>query len=292
MSSHIEHYMLTVNGIRLHVVQSGPKEGPLVLLLHGFPEFWYGWRYQISYFARAGFRVWAPDQRGYNHSDKPIDIGSYSIDELARDVAGLIDASGRDKAYVVGHDWGAAVCWWIAMQCPEKIERMVVINVPHPAVIEKVVRRNFVQMLKSSYILFFQIPRIPEMTARLGNWAIVSKAMRWTSRSGAFTEEDMEHYREAWSRPNAYPSMLNWYRAYVRKKHSSPEDQRVRTPTLIVWGARDMFLGRELARLSLDFCDEGALVFIENATHWVHLEEPDRVNRLIDGFLRAGRGII
>jgi len=282
----MEHQQITTNGISLHVVQDGPRAGQLVILLHGFPEFWYGWRRQIPYLSAAGYRVWAPDQRGYNLSDKPEGIAAYTLDELAADVIGLIDAAGQEKAFVVGHDWGAAVAWWVAAKYPERVARMVAINVPHLSVMKAYVRRSLAQMRKSWYVLFFQLPWLPETLARLRNWNAAAQALRASSRPGTFTDGDLDTYRQAWSQPKAYTSMLNWYRAVVRKPLAPPANPRIRVPTLLIWGAQDRFLRREMAQPSVDLCDDGRLVFIEGATHWVQHEEADQVNKLIDAFLR------
>ena len=283
----MDHQQITANGINLHVVQDGPSTGRLVILLHGFPEFWYGWRRQIPYLAAAGYRVWAPDQRGYNISDKPEGIAAYTLDELAADVIGLMDAAGEEKAFVVGHDWGAAVAWWVAAKYPARVARMVVINVPHGAVLTKHLRRNFTQMRKSWYMFFFQLPWLPESLARLKNWNMHAKALKNSSRHGTFTNNDLDIYRQAWSQPKANTSMLNWYRAVMQKPPTSPENLRITVPTLLIWGAQDKFLGRELAQPSIDLCDDGRLVFFEEATHWVQHEEAGRVNELIDTFLRG-----
>jgi len=283
----MEHQQITANGINLHVVQDGPSTGRLVILLHGFPEFWYGWRRQIPYLAAAGYRVWAPDQRGYNISDKPEGITAYTLDELAADVIGLMDAAGEEKAFVVGHDWGAAVAWWVAAKYPARVARMVVINVPHGAVLTKHLRRNFTQMRKSWYMFFFQLPWLPESLARLKNWNMLAKSLKDSSRQGTFTNNDLAIYRQAWSQPKANTSMLNWYRAAMQKPPTPPENRRITAPTLLIWGAQDKFLGRELAQPSIDLCDDGRLVFFEEATHWVQHEEADRVNELIDTFLRG-----
>ena len=277
---------IAANGIRLHVVQSGPDEGPLVILLHGFPEFSYGWRRQIPYLASAGYRVWAPDQRGYNLSDKPDGIAEYTLDLLAADVIGLIDAAGQQKVFLVGHDWGATVAWWVAGKYPDRLEKMVVMNVPHGAVMKKNLRDNFNQLRRSWYIFFFQVPWLPEFLARRQNWRVAAQALSRSSRPGTFTSSDLDQYRQAWSRPNAYRSMLNWYRAIVQKPSTPPVNPRITVPTLLIWGAQDRFLGRELAQPSIDLCDDGRLVFIEEATHWVQHEEPEQVNGLIDAFLR------
>jgi len=283
----MDHQQITTNGINLHVVQDGPSTGRLVILLHGFPEFWYGWRRQIPYLAAAGYRVWAPDQRGYNISDKPEGIAAYTLDELAADVIGLMDAAGEEKVFMVGHDWGAAVAWWVAAKYPARVARMVVINVPHGAVLTKHLRRNFTQMRKSWYMFFFQLPWLPESLARLKNWNMLAKSLKDSSRRGTFTNNDLDIYRQAWSQPKANTSMLNWYRAAMQKPPTPPENRRITAPTLLIWGAQDKFLGRELAQPSIDLCDDGRLVFFEEATHWVQHEEADRVNELIDTFLRG-----
>jgi pimeloyl-ACP methyl ester carboxylesterase len=283
----MDHQQITANGINLHVVQDGPSTGRLVILLHGFPEFWYGWRRQIPYLAAAGYRVWAPDQRGYNISDKPEGIAAYTLDKLAADVIGLMDAAGEEKAFVVGHDWGAAVAWWVAAKYPDRVARMVAINVPHGAVLTKHLRRNFTQMRKSWYMFFFQLPWLPESLARLKNWNMLAKSLKDSSRRGTFTNNDLDIYRQAWSQPKANTAMLNWYRAAIQKPPTPPENLRITVPTLLIWGAQDKFLGRELAQPSIDLCDDGRLVFFEEATHWVQHEEADRVNELIDTFLRG-----
>lgn len=257
-------------------------------MLHGFPEFSYGWRKQIPYLASAGYRVWAPDQRGYNISDKPEGIGAYTLDKLAADVVGLIDASGEEKAYLVGHDWGGAVAWWVAAVYPERLAKLVILNVPHGSVMHKNLRKNWAQRRKSWYFFFFQIPWLPEALARLGNWKFAIRALVKTSRPGTFSESDLEQYRRAWSQPNAYRSMINWYRAIMQKPPKGRGSKRISVPMLLIWGAQDRFLGREMVQPSIDRCDDGNLVFIEEASHWVQHEEAERVNKLIDTFLGEG----
>ncbi len=283
----MEHQQITANGIMLHVVQDGSSTGQLVILLHGFPEFWYSWRRQIPHLAAAGYRVWAPDQRGYNLSEKPDGIAAYTLDELSADVVGLMDAAGQEKAFVVGHDWGAAVAWWVAAKYPERVARMVVINVPHGTVMLEHLRSNPRQMLKSWYMFFYQLPWLPETLARRRDWNALAQTMRGSSRQGTFTDGDLDTYRQAWSQPKAYTSMLNWYRAIMRKPSAPIANPRITVPTLLIWGAQDRFLGRELTQPSIDLCDDGRLVFFEGATHWVHHEEADHVNELIDSFLRS-----
>lgn len=248
---------ITTNHVHLHVVQDGPEDGPLVLLLHGFPEFHHGWRRQIPALADAGFRVWAPDQRGYNLSDKPDRLDDYVLDELAADVIGLIDAAGRDDAYLVGHDWGGAVAWWVAANYPQRIKRLAILNAPHGAVLQKQLRTNRSQLRKSWYFFLFQIPGVPEALIRARNWRRATAALRATSRTGTFTEADFVQYRRAWSQPGAFTGMLNWYRAAIQKPSKPPKTPRITMPTLLIWGTEDRFLGHELAQPSIDLCDDG-----------------------------------
>lgn len=280
------HRTIATNGLRLHAVEAGPESGPLLLLLHGFPEFWYGCRHQIESLAAAGFRVLAPDQRGYNLSDKPRGVSSYSLDLLARDIVGLIDDAGYDKAYVAGHDWGGAVGWWLGVHHPERIEKLALLNIPHPYVMLRTVKKNPVQQRKSSYIAFFQLPWLPERVLRAKNWAAMVKTVRKTSRPGTFPDADLVFYREAWSQPGAITAMLNWYRAALRKGVPRlTRSSRVTVPTLLIWGTQDRALLRDMAQPSIDLCDDGRLVFLEEATHWVQHEEADAVNaRLTDFF--------
>jgi len=276
--------MLT-NGVNLQVVMAGPKDGPLIILLHGFPEFWYGWRKQMPALADAGYHVWAPDQRGYNRSDKPAGVDAYTIDTLAADVMGLIEASGRAQVYLVGHDWGAAVAWWVAGKYPERVKKLAILNVPHPAVMRRAVIEDAEQRKRSWYIFFFQLPWLPEQSLRQDNFTNMIRALKGASRRGTFTADDLAAYRQAWSRPGALTAMLNWYRAAVRNQGQGVALGRITVPTLMIWGAQDIALGRTLAQPSIDLCDDGRLVFLEEASHWVQHEEPETVNRLLLEFL-------
>lgn len=275
---------MATNGIELNVVQAGPEDGPLVILLHGFPEFWYGWREQIEPLAKEAYRVWVPDQRGYNLSDKPKGVRAYSIEELAADIIGLMDAAGAEKAFVVGHDWGAMVAWWLALQYPERLERLVIVNVPHPVALQKALMSNPRQFFKSWYAMFFQIPWLPEKLIRLRNWRVATQALKGSSRPGTFSQADLEEYRRAWAQSGAMHSMLNWYRAAFRY-NGKVGNPRVSVPTLILWGIKDKFLTPQTAQASLYLCDDGQLVYFEEATHWVQHEEAAKVNRLIIDFI-------
>ena len=202
-----------VNGIRLHYVEAG--EGPLVVLLHGFPESWYSWRHQIPALADAGYHVVAPDMRGYNLSDKPRNWRQYDADTLAQDIAGLIRHFGDERAYLVGHDWGAAVAYFTAMRHPELLEKLAILNSPHP---ERMLSglRTLRQLRKSWYMFFFQIPRLPEWLAARDNFSLGKRSLRADSPD-AFSDSDLERYAQAWSQPGALTGMVNYYRAALRR---------------------------------------------------------------------------
>ena len=287
MTGAVEHHHIPTNGISLHVVQAGPPDGSPVILLHGFPEFWHGWAKQIPALAEAGYRLWAPDQRGYNLSDKPRGIAAYDIDHLARDVVGLIDAMDVERVHLVGHDWGAAVAWWIAGRYPQRLHRLVILNVPHLAVMARTIWRSWAQMRRSWYIFFFQVPWLPEASLRRNDWTNAIRSLKGSSRRGTFTPEDIQRYRQAWSQPGAMAAMISWYRAAARSLGKLGSLGRIAVPTLMIWGVRDIALGREMAQPSIDLCDDGRLVFVEEAGHFVQHEEPERVNQLIGQFLRA-----
>lgn len=286
MTAPITFDYFATNSIRLHAAVAGPEDGPLVLLLHGFPEFWYGVRRQIPALAEAGYRVVAPDQRGYNLSDKPPRIADYNLDQLAGDVVGLIDANGRDQAVVIGHDWGAVAAWWTAVRFPQRLRGLGILNVPHPVAMQQALRSSFSQLRKSWYVFMLQLPKIPEWMLPLRNWRGMIDTFKQSSRPGTFNEEDFAQYRQAWSHPKAIGSMVNWYRAALRAAPMTPDNVRISVPTRILWGTDDKFVGRELAEASLALCDHGELEFFEGATHWIAHEEPARVNARLVEFCR------
>jgi pimeloyl-ACP methyl ester carboxylesterase len=276
--------------VTLHTVQAGPEDGSPVLLLHGFPEFWYCWHEHVRPLANAGHRVVVPDQRGYNRSDKPDGVDAYRIDRLAADIVGILDALDRDAAAVVGHDWGGVVGWWVALHHPDRVRRLCALNAPHPTVFRERFRRSWSQRWRWWYAGFFQVPALPEATLRAGDFRLLTRGLRRSSQPGTFTDSDLDRYREAWSRPGALPAMLNWYRA--ARNAPDPRADRVRPETLVLWGARDRFLDRSLAYLSVDRCDDGRCQILWDATHWLHHEEPVRVADAVVDFLddRPGAG--
>lgn len=277
---------LQANGITFHCIEAGPKEGPLVILLHGFPEFWWGWRYQIEPLARAGFRVLVPDQRGYNLSSKPDGRRAYDLDTLARDVVALGDALGCSRCVLVGHDWGGLVAWWTASHYPDRVERLVVLNAPHPAIAGSYLRRHPSQILKSSYVGFFQIPALPEAMLSADDYRALKRTLLRTSRAGTFSDRDLAEYEKAWAQEGALTAMLNWYRALpFRPPHRGSD--KLSMPVLALWGMRDRFLEFGLCEDSLALCARPQVRRFERASHWLHLEEAERVNGVLLDFLNA-----
>ena len=270
----------------MHAVAEGPKDGPVVLLLHGFPEFWYGWRKQIEPLTAAGFRVIVPDQRGYNLSSKPSGIAAYSLTELVSDVIAIADQLGQERIYLAGHDWGAAVAWSAALLHPQRVAKLVVLNVPHPSVMRKFISTRPRQLLRSWYMLFFQLPWLPEAFFSAFDFRMGARALFRSSRPRTFSGEDLAQYRAAWSQPRAITSMINWYRALFRTRVKFP-DRTVRVPTRILWGERDAFLLAEMAHESLRYCTNAELFTFANATHWLQHEEPARVSELLIDFFRG-----
>jgi len=258
---------------------AGPREGEAVLLLHGFPEFWYAWRKQIPALVDAGYRVIALDQRGYNESAKPERQRDYALAELAADCVAVADGLQREKIHLVGHDWGGIVAWDVAVRHPERLGKMVILNAPHPAVARKYLTTSLRQVLRSWYIFFFQLPGLPEKLFTADHFAAGIRSLTMTSKPGAFTAEDLEQYRAAWAQPGAPRAMINWYRALARySTRTDLVEHQVQVPTRILWGVGDGFLLREQAKDSLRLCTDGDLVEFPDATHWLHHEQPERVN--------------
>jgi pimeloyl-ACP methyl ester carboxylesterase len=283
----LAHRYADLGDVRLHYVEAG--EGPLVLLLHGFPQFWYQWRHQVPALVWAGFRVVAPDMRGYNLSDKPAGVRAYRVELLARDVERLILACGEGTADVVGHDWGAITAWIAAMRYPERVQRLAILNVPHPArFLDGLL--SPIQLLRSSYVFFFQIPRLPEEIIRVGDFALLRSLFRRDPvRPGALTAEDIERYIEAIARPEALTASLNYYRTLLRYPGETRALlQRVEAPVLVIWGERDRFLSRRLAEPPHLWVPNLVRVKrLSDASHWVAEDRPVEVNTLLLDFLSS-----
>ena len=281
-----ENLVFQNGDVTLHAVAAGPRDGPVVVLLHGFPEFWYGWHRQIEPLAAAGFRVIVPDQRGYNLSSKPSGVVSYALTELVSDVIAIADQLGQRKIFLAGHDWGAAVAWSTALLHPQRIAKLVVLNVPHPSVMRRFFTGNWRQSLRSWYIFFFQLPYLPEIFFSVLNFRVGVGSLLRSSRPGTFSPDDLAQYRAAWSQSGAVTAMVNWYRALFRYRAKFP-DRTVHVPTRILWGERDAFLMLEMAQESLRYCTDAELFTFANASHWLQHEEPARVSEHLIEFFRT-----
>jgi epoxide hydrolase 4 len=272
----ITHAFIDVGEVRLHCAFAGPEKGPLVVLLHGFPEFWWSWRHQIPALAAAGFRVVAPDLRGYNLSDKPMGVDAYRIEKLVGDVAGLLRALGREKANIVGHDWGAVVAWEFAMRRPEMTERLAVLNVPHPVEMMKGLRRPS-QLRKSWYFFFLQLPGVPERLIARNDFGYLRTQFK------GYPKKDVDRYVEAARRARNLNGPMNYYRAAVQAllKGRPPAYRPVPASTLVIWGEDDAYLGKELARPDVRWVPDHRVEFIPKASHWVQIDAPNEVNGLL-----------
>ena len=271
LGSDVREGYAEVGDQRLHYVEAG--EGPLIVLLHGFPEFWYGWRLQIKPLAEAGFRVVAPDMRGYNLSSKPDGVAAYDTDHLTADIAGLIHERGAQSAHLVGHDWGGSVAWATAMSHPEVVDRLAILNAAHPRKLSEGLHHPG-QLRKSWYFFFFALPGLPESVVHANDWHFFRHFL--DDAKPAYTSEEMERYVEAWSQPGAATGMINYYRSSVRTppKKAEAAIEPIKAPTLVIWGQGDRFLGEDLAEPHRD--DVPNLDRVErlpDASHWVHHDE-------------------
>lgn len=271
---------MRTNGIELHVATAGPADGELVVLLHGFPELWYGWRHQIPALADRGFRVLAPDQRGYNTSDKPEGVDAYNVDLLADDIAGLVAAAGRKTACIAGHDWGGVVAWHLAATRPDLVSKVAVCNVPALPVMWRNLRTNPKQMAKSWYTAFFQLPKLPEKLILDQEGRRFGKIIQRDALPGSITDEDLEVYRASWLQPGCPTGMINWYRAGLRSPPRRMATRKIQPPALLIWGRRDTALAPELAEQTIAICERGRLVYLD-VSHWVQLDAPARVSELL-----------
>ncbi|WP_221886695.1 alpha/beta fold hydrolase [Halonotius terrestris] len=276
----MERTFREVNDVTLHVVSAGDPADPVVVLLHGFPEFWYGWSEYIKGFVQADYRVLVPDQRGYNRSEKPDGVQPYRVGTLAEDIVALLATEPCDSAHLIGHDWGGTVAWHVALRSPESVDRLGIINMPHPTVFTEALQSNPKQRQKSQYIFAFQQPNTPEKRVKQTNFDTWVSVMNGPSKPGAFSTTDFERYRQAWAEPGAPTAMLNWYRALGEYGIEPPRTQ-VESPTVLLWGENDQALIPELAPKSMGFCTDSDLEQFPDATHWITHEYPDRVSELL-----------
>jgi epoxide hydrolase 4 len=265
----------------MHYVTQGT--GPLIVLLHGFPEFWYSWRHQIPFLAEHGYTVVAPDLRGYNDTDKPRT--GYNVSTLLRDIVGLIKGLGQEKAIIIGHDWGGVLAWSFALRYPQMTERLVVLNAPHPQAFMRELR-TLQQLRKSWYMFFFQIPWLPEFLLGRQHAALIGTMLYESAvQKSAFPPEALARYRDAMSRPGALRASINYYRALFRSRSSIPATTTISAPTLLIWGDQDIALGIALTRRLEEWVPDLRVTHLPDSGHWVQQEKPEIVNALLLKFL-------
>jgi len=280
----LHHRTVDVGEVRLHVVEAG--SGPLIVLLHGFPEFWYTWRKVLPKLASEGFHVVAPDMRGYNLSDKPSGVAAYGTKNLAADIEGLVRALGAEKASIVGHDWGGGVAYSFAMAHPEHLDKLAVLNCPHP---ERMLHglRDPRQLLRSYYMFLFQLPLLPERVLRKDNYGAVIRSLREEVRGpNALTAEDFDRYREAFAQPGALTAMVHYYRAAMRGMNQV-KSRWIDAPVFVLWGDEDRHLDKKLAEPRRDLVPNVVVKHVADASHWIIHEKPDLVTAEIAAFLRG-----
>jgi pimeloyl-ACP methyl ester carboxylesterase len=275
------------NGLSFEVHVAGdPASDRLALLLHGFPEHAFSWRHQLPLFAKLGYRVWAPNQRGYGNSPKPKGVASYRIDALVADVAGLIDASGARSVTLVGHDWGGLVAWEFAARRARPLERLVIMNVPHPVRFREELASNPAQRRRSRYAVFFQLPWLPEWLLRRKGAALIVDAFRGMAiDKSRFPDDVLDVYKRNVLQPGAATAMLNWYRAAGRAFGGLGTAAIIETPTLLIWGEADSALGKETTFGTERYVKDLTVRYLPKVSHWVQQEAPEEVNRILEEWL-------
>jgi pimeloyl-ACP methyl ester carboxylesterase len=282
-----EDYIIT-NGVKLHYVTQG--EGKLMLMLHGFPEFWYSWRHQIPESARD-YKVVALDLRGYNDSDKPKDVSAYQISELVNDIKGVIQGLGYESCILVGHDWGGMIAWYLAYTYPQLVDKLIVMNIPHPAKFTEALRSNPQQLLRSWYIFFFQLPLLPELLFQWDDYRLIASSfIDMAIDKRAFSEADLNAYKDAAAKRGALPAMLNYYRNVFQGIFKQHRWDVLPIPTLLIWGENDTALGKELTYNTKDYVSDLQIRYIPNCSHWVQQEQPQLVNQYMREFLAKDEG--
>jgi len=275
-------HFIQANGINLHYVTQG--SGPLMLMLHGFPEFWYSWRHQIPEFAQD-YKVVALDLRGYNKSDKPDKKSAYIMAEFIKDIEGVIKELGYENCILVGHDWGGAIAWCFAYAHPEMVEKLIVMNIPHPAKFREGLGTPK-QLLRSWYIFFFQLPFLPELIFEFDDYQAIASAFKnMAMDKSAFTEADLEVYKDAMAKRGALTSMINYYRNIFPGILIQQEWGMLGIPTLMIWGKNDTALGIELTYGTEKYVESFQLRYIPKCNHWVQQEQPELVNQYMGEFL-------
>lgn len=282
---------LSANGLRFAADQAGTGDD-VAMLLHGFPESRFSWRHQLPFLAARGWRAIAPDLRGYGDSDRPAGTAAYRMDALVADVAALFGALGSSRRrLLIAHDWGALIAWEVALRRAVPLDGLIILNVPHPAVLRQVLRRSPAQMLRSWYMFFFQVPFLPEALLGAAGARAVGEAIRGMAvDKAAFPDEVLEHYRANARQPGALTAMVNYYRANFLQLWRQTQAVPIQVPTLMIWGEQDRALGLELTEGYAPYVSDFTLVRLPGVSHWVQQEAPAKVNAAIAAWL-DGKGL-
>ncbi len=289
MPEALETIFVAANGLEFEVLACGSGD-TLALCLHGFPEVALSWKSQMLALAKAGFRVWAPNQRGYGQSARPARVGDYAIEHLMTDVAGLIDASGAKRVVLLGHDWGALVAWCFATRQTRPLERLVIINVPHPVCFARALRQRWGQRLRSWYAGFFQVPRLPEwLLSRRGAKPVVNMLLRTSTAPKTFPRDLLEATRANAAQPGALKAMIDWYRAFLGggglRRQLRLGFPPIRIPVLMLWGEKDTALAKYTTDGTAEFAPDLDLRFLPGVSHWVQQDATEICNEALLDFL-------
>jgi len=286
-----EHRYIKLKEVKLHYVEKGDHNKPLMIFVHGFPEFWFSWRHQIREFSRD-YWVVAIDQRGYGDSDKPQGKSHYKIEKMVGDLKELIPALGRTKCHMVAHDWGGAIAFAFALQHHNMLDSLTILNAPHPFALSKLLKSDVRQIIMSWYMFFYQLPYFPELLLRGNDLEAFEREFR-SGKFGkkAFTDEDIEAFKYTFCKPGALTPPINYYRSMDLSGRSYAKSQvvpqpKLPVPTLIVWGTGDVYLSKKLPVTSAEFIERCQVKFIEGASHWVQQDAPQEVNKHLRQFLK------
>ena len=291
-----KHEYADLNGIQLHYVTAG--KGKLIMFVHGFPEFWYEWKNQLAEFGRY-YQAVAPDMRGYNLSSKPTEVEQYRVKYLVEDLRLLAEHLGHKRFILAGHDWGGVVAWAFALRHPDYLEKLIIVNAPHPGVFERELRENPAQQKASQYILMFRSPKAEQILSANNYTPLVDTVVSEGLKQGYFNEEDRKAYLEAWAQPGALTGGLNYYRAAGIGPPTGEESQvtgnfavdpsllTVKVPTLVIWGEKDnALLTGNLEGLD-KFVSNLIIKRIPDGSHWVIHEKPALVNAYMRDFIEG-----
>lgn len=284
----LQSSFISINNVTLHVKTAGHPASPAILFLHGFPSFWYSWQLQIDSFSNQNFYLIVPDQRGYNESSKPKQVGDYRLKTLVEDMVQLLTALNIKQAHIVAHDWGGIVAWALIKKYPHLFIKVVIVNAPYLPAYSKF---SFAQLFRSWYVYFFQIPLLPQWLLARNQFELLARALLRTSLHGTFSEADINIYKQAWQKEGSVKAMINWYRALMKFSGDAKEifGQRlpVKIPVLALWGNRDAFLRKESGICPAKHCTNFRMKVYNDATHWLPIEKSKEVNKEIENFFAS-----